>query len=168
MSISLQGSLKTCKIDTSWAERLRSDRFENPDNMMCPVWSGRDLVGRPVSEDSFYTKLEGCNTPLDRVAVENTLRPQYMESITTDAYGFRSNLYSDPFEASPPACALAAEAMSGQPVPISTRPACPACPIYPYDWNEAQPALIADYSRHAQSLEHKMRSRALLHLSGFH
>jgi len=154
MSISLQGSLKTCKVDTSWAERLRSDRFENPDNMMCPVWNGRDLTGRPVSADSFYTKLEGCNTPLDRVAVENTLRPQYMEAVTTDAYGFRSNLYAPSSDS--------VERYTLQ------EPVCPACPIYPYDWHEAQPAIIADYSRHAQSLQHKMRSRALLHMSGFH
>lgn len=163
MSISLQGSLKTCKVDTSWAERLRSDRFENPDNMMCPVWSGRDLTGRPVSADSFYTKLEGCNTPLDRVAVENTLRPQYMEAVTTDAYGFRSDLYAG---ASPSSSSYGiphhAEKYALQ------EPVCPACPIYPYDWDEAQPAIIADYSRHAQSLQHKMRSRALLHMSGFH
>lgn len=93
--ISLQGSLKTCKVDAGWANKIQSDRFQNPDLMVCPVWSGRDLTGRPVCVDSFYTKTEGCNTPLDRVDVENALRPQYMEYVNLDAYGFRSDMYDD-------------------------------------------------------------------------
>jgi hypothetical protein len=163
MSISLQGSLKTCKIDTGWAERIRSDRFENPDAMMCPVWSGRDLFGRQASPDSFYTKSAGCNTPLDRVAVENTLRPQYMEQVTTDAYGFRSNLYS---RSSQPSTPSSKDISQFKDMSFSSG-SCPQCPLYPYDWDETQPAHIADYSRHAQSLQHKMRSRDFLVLSGF-
>jgi len=93
MSISLQGALRTCKVDVGWADKIQSDRFENPDLMICPVWNGRDLAGRPVCADSFYTKVEGCNTPLDRVDVENALRPQYMEYVNLDAYGFRSDIY---------------------------------------------------------------------------
>ena len=93
--LSLQGSLKTCKVDQAYANKIQSDRFQNPDLMVCPVWSGRDLTGRPVCIDSFYTKREGCNTPLDRVDVENALRPQYMEYVNLDAYGFRSDMYDD-------------------------------------------------------------------------
>lgn len=93
MTISFQGALRTCKVDVGWANKIQSDRFENPDLMICPVWNGRDLTGRPVCADSFYTKLEGCNTPLDRVDVENALRPQYMEYVNLDAYGFRSDIY---------------------------------------------------------------------------
>lgn len=163
MSVSLQKNIKDCKVDTSWAARLRSDRFENPNNMACPVWSGRDLTGRAVCADSFYTKSAGCNTPMDRVSVENTLRPQYMEQVTTDAYGFRSDLYS-PNSTPSKTCTATARTTPA----VLKRPACPVCPLYPYDWDQAQPALIADYSRHAQSLEHKMRSREFLLLSGFY
>lgn len=149
--ISLKGAIRDCKVDTGWAERLRSDRFENPNEMMCPVWSGRDPVGRPVSPDSFYTKSEGCNTPLDRVQVENELRPLYMEQTTEDAYGFRSNLYSksanivEPFK----------ETIESY------------CPFYPYDWKDGQESLVATYSRKAQSLQHKAKAFSMQRLAGF-
>ena len=87
----LNGSLRTCKVDQGWASRIQSDRFENPDLLVCPVWSGFDLTNRAVCVDSFYTKSPGCNSPLDRVDVENYLRPQYMEYINLDAEGFRHN-----------------------------------------------------------------------------
>ena len=91
--LSLQGAVRTCKVDTGYANKIQSDRFQNPSNMLCAVWHGRDLTGRPVCADSFYTKTEGCNSPLDRVDVENALRPQYMEYVNLDAYGFRSDIY---------------------------------------------------------------------------
>ena len=28
--ISLEGSVRTCKVNTAWANRIQSDRFENP------------------------------------------------------------------------------------------------------------------------------------------
>jgi len=89
--ISLNGSLRTCKVDQGWANRIQSDRFENPDLLVCPVWSGFDNTNRPVCIDSYYTKSPGCNSALDRVDVENFLRPQYMEYINLDAEGFRQD-----------------------------------------------------------------------------
>jgi hypothetical protein len=91
MSISLLGSLTTCKVNTGYANKLQSDRFENPSNMLCPLWNGQDSYGRFVSPDSYYTKTPGCASADDRVAVENFLRPQYMEYVALDAAGFRSN-----------------------------------------------------------------------------
>ena len=88
-AISLNASLKTCKVEQGYASRIQSDRFENPELMVCPVWSGFDLTNRAVCMDSFYTKSPGCNSPLDRVDVENYLRPNYMEYINLDAMGFR-------------------------------------------------------------------------------
>lgn len=87
--LSLNASLRTCKVEQGYASRIQSDRFENPGLMVCPVWSGYDSANRPVAYDSFYTKSAGCNSPLDRVAVENDLRPHYMEYINLDAEGFR-------------------------------------------------------------------------------
>jgi len=88
-NISLEGSIRTCKVDTAWADKMWSDRFMNPNNMMCPAWNGVDTAGRPVCGDSYWTKRAGCNSALDRVSVENDLRPQYMEYITLDASGIR-------------------------------------------------------------------------------
>ena len=28
--VSLEGSVRTCKVNTAWANRIQSDRFENP------------------------------------------------------------------------------------------------------------------------------------------
>lgn len=94
-NISLEAAVRTCKVNTGWANRIQSDRFENSDLMMCPVWNQRDLQGRRVCDDSFYTKREGCNSPLDRIYVENDQRPQYMEYITLDAQGFRGDMYGN-------------------------------------------------------------------------
>lgn len=154
--ISLLGSLKTCKADTAWADRYRSDRFENPNNMACPVWSGRDNVGRPVSVNSFQTKSAGCNTPADRIYVENTLRPQYMESTTFDSYGFRSDLYQNPSLNS-----ARVSALSSHPSPYKQ------CPFYPYDWHDPTIPKIAVYSRHAQNIQHQTKAYDMLSLSGF-
>ncbi len=95
-NISLNKATRTCKVNTGWAPRIFSDRFENSDLMMCPTWNSRDLAGREVCADSFYTKREGCNTSLDRIDVENNLRPQYMEYITLDSCGISGDMYGDP------------------------------------------------------------------------
>ena len=91
--LSLNGALRTCKVNTGWANRLESDRFQNPNLMVCPTWNGMDNAGRPVTADSFNTKRRGCNSADDRVSVENNLRPQYMEYISLDASGISAPLY---------------------------------------------------------------------------
>ena len=90
-TISLEAAVRTCKVNTGWANRIQSDRFENSNLMMCPVWNERDLIGRRVCADSFYTKREGCNSALDRINVENDQRPQYAEYITLDPAGYRNS-----------------------------------------------------------------------------
>jgi hypothetical protein len=95
MSISLLGSINVCKVNTGWANKIQSDRFENPSNMLCPLWNGQDSFGRFVSPDSFVTKNAGCNSADDRIAVENFLRPSYMEYVALDAAGFQAPLYGD-------------------------------------------------------------------------
>jgi hypothetical protein len=94
MSISLLGSINVCKVNTGWADKIQSDRYENPSNLLCPLWNGQDNFGRFVHPDSFVTKNAGCNSADDRVAVENFLRPQYMEYVALDAAGFQAPLYS--------------------------------------------------------------------------
>ena len=95
MSISLLGSINVCKVNTGYADKIQSDRFENPDAMTCPLWNGQDSFGRFVHPDSFYTKNGGCNSADDRVAVENFLRPQYMEYVALDAAGFRAPMFGN-------------------------------------------------------------------------
>lgn len=91
MSLSLESAVRTCKVNTGWANRLQSDRFLNPSTTICPLWSegnyGVDTAGRTVCRDSYMTKSAGCNSALDRVTVENAQRPQYSEYITLDAQG---------------------------------------------------------------------------------
>lgn len=95
-SVSLESAIRTCKVDTGWANRVESDRFLNPNNMVCPVWNGRDTAGREVCPDSFVTKRRGCNSATDRVVVENNVsRPQYMEYITLSAGGVKGNIYGN-------------------------------------------------------------------------
>jgi hypothetical protein len=93
MSISLLGSVRTCKMDQAWADRLQSDRFFNPALQVCPMWNGMDTAGRDVCVDSYYTKNAGCNSAQDRVVVENGLRPQYSEYVSLSAMGYEGNLY---------------------------------------------------------------------------
>lgn len=90
--ISLEGSIRTCKVDSGWANKVQSDRFLNSNLMLCPPWNGYDTAGRPVCADSFVTKTAGCNSANDRVVVENALRPQYIEYVNLDAQGIRGGL----------------------------------------------------------------------------
>ena len=91
-NLSLEASIRTCKVDTAWANKIESDRFLNPQNMLCPPWNGVDSAGRPACPDSYYTKTPGCNSASDRVTVENGLRPQYIEYVNLDAAGIRGGL----------------------------------------------------------------------------
>jgi hypothetical protein len=93
--ISINGSVRTCKVETGYADKIQSARFQQTDLMVCPNWQGTDLTGRFVSPDSFVTKTAGCNLPMDRVAVENFLRPDYMSYINLDASGFKADMYGE-------------------------------------------------------------------------
>lgn len=80
--VSLESSIRTCKVDVGYANRINSDRFLNPRNMVCPVWNSLDSAGRIACPDSFVTKSAGCNNPGDRVSVENSQRPNYIQYIS--------------------------------------------------------------------------------------
>ena len=91
---SMEAAIRTCKVDTAWANKVESDRFLNPANMVCPLWDGVDTAGRPACPDSFMTKRAGCNSAEDRVVVENSVtRPQYMEFINLNALGIDGRAY---------------------------------------------------------------------------
>ena len=93
-SVSLESGIRTCKVVTSWANKVQSDRFQNPNLMVCPVWNGVDAAGRRACPDSFMTKRAGCNSAEDRVVVENNVsRPQYMEYVNLNAAGIAAPIY---------------------------------------------------------------------------
>jgi hypothetical protein len=95
-NLSLEGSIRTCKIDTAYANKIFSDRFLNPGNMVCvqPTLYGSD--GRPGCPDSLYTKAAGCNSAEDRVFVENYQRPRYVEYVNLSAGGIDGEFYGTP------------------------------------------------------------------------
>lgn len=95
--ISLEKSIRTCKVDPGWANRYESDRFLNPNQMSCPMWNGYDTYGRPVCADSFNAKTAGCYLPEDRIIVENNLRPRYMELVNLSAGGIKGEIYQDSY-----------------------------------------------------------------------
>ena len=120
--VNLESALRTCKVDTAYQQRIQSDRFFNPKNLVCPVWNGLDTAGRVVCADSFYTKREGCNSALDRVGVENVQRPQYMQYIS-DSLG---NSYNNNSPTSEPATsAVGVEGFNYQQQPKSSQ--CKKC-----------------------------------------
>lgn len=96
MSLSLNSALRTCKVNTGEANRIESDRFLNPNQMVCIPWSGMNSKGQTVCADSFYTKRAGCNSALDRVTVENQVsRPWYSDYISLNMSGLQGDIYGN-------------------------------------------------------------------------
>jgi hypothetical protein len=137
MSISLTGSLQTCKVNTGWANKVESDRFLNPYLVVCPAFNGQDNYGRFVCPDSYYAKAPGCNSALDRVAVENFLRPQYAEFVTLDASGIQGSDVMSTFDSAISTRALAdlqkVTGNAGYQYLAQNKISCPAVP-----YNDAQ------------------------------
>jgi hypothetical protein len=94
-SLSLNASIRTCTVETGNAIRIESDRFLNPNNMVCIPPSGFNIKGQLACHDSLYTKTAGCNSALDRVGVENDLRPNYSAYVTLNASGIQGDIYSN-------------------------------------------------------------------------
>tara|TARA_B110000908_G_C10213839_1_gene431686 strand:- start:144 stop:794 length:651 start_codon:yes stop_codon:yes gene_type:complete len=94
-SLSLDASIRTCKVETGEATRIESDRFLNPHNMVCIPWNGTNSKGQAVCADSFYTKRRGCNSALDRVSVESALRPDYAAYINLNMAGLQGDIYGN-------------------------------------------------------------------------
>lgn len=99
MTISVGKNVRSsCRIMVGEAIREQSDRTQNPNNLVCPVWNGLDTAARHVCENSFRTKQAGCNSALDRVLVENDVsRPHYMQYVTLSAEGIRGGQQCEGF-----------------------------------------------------------------------
>lgn len=94
-AISLEKSVRTCDVNVGEANRIQSDRFFNPQNMVCIPWNGLNNKGQEVAPDSFYTKTPGCDSAEDRVLVENAQRPKYMNYVTLGAQGIDGHIYGN-------------------------------------------------------------------------
>lgn len=141
--VSLEGSIRTCKVHAGNADRMNSDRFLNPNLMICPAWNGVDSTGRVVCKDSFYTKRAGCNSATDRVLVENALRPQYIEYVNLNAAGIRGGQQCEGYQQVNPDTMCNAKAVeevhgrTGQFGYVTQfgqyiTPSCSSCDGYPY------------------------------------
>lgn len=95
-NMSLTSSLNICRVGSGEAPRIASDRYLNPGNMLCPVWTGYNLKGQQVCPDSFWTKSPGCNSPLDRIVVESNLRPDYASFVTLNMAGVKGEIFGNP------------------------------------------------------------------------
>jgi hypothetical protein len=96
MSISLNSSVRTCNVNVGEAQRIESDRFLNPNNMVCIPWNGYNSKGQKICPDSWNTKSAGCNSAMDRVSVENSVsRPQYISYINLNAAGIDGDIYKN-------------------------------------------------------------------------
>jgi hypothetical protein len=94
-AISLEKSVRTCQVNVGERERIQSDRFFNPQNMVCIPWNGLNNKGQEVSPDSFWTKTPGCDSAEDRVMVENEQRPKYINYVTLGAQGIQGDVYGN-------------------------------------------------------------------------
>lgn len=81
----------------SIAHSLQSARTLNPAQTLCVPWHGRNNKGQQVCADSHVTKSPGCDSALDRVHVENGLRPTYANMITISPIGYTGDLYNPTF-----------------------------------------------------------------------
>ena len=100
---SLTSAINICRVGSGEAPRIASDRFLNPNAMLCPVWGGYDLEGRQVCPDSFNTKSAGCNSALDRIVVESNLRPSYASYVTLNMAGVKGGIFGAGADANPSA-----------------------------------------------------------------
>lgn len=78
---SVYGNIKTTQVDVSYASKFESSRFLNKNYNICPKFNGVDGIGRPIAQDSYITKKEGCNHSLERIYVENDQRPDYIVNL---------------------------------------------------------------------------------------
>ncbi len=170
-NVSLQGSIRTCKVDTGWASKMESDRFLNPNVMQCPVWNSRDTAGRRVAFDTFYTKREGCNSASDRIVVENHLRPQYAEYVNLNANGIQGSFYGGNNMIQLDTQLAAADLMNknnitGQFGLVTgfRQTNYPSCNTYPYVDAQAQ---MSEQQRAAQNLNEGFKAYNSKQRSGF-
>lgn len=94
-SLSMQKSLRTCKVDTSWADKMKSERVLTTCELSCPMWNGLDQYGRSVCQDTCRLETAGCTTASDRINIENYHRPAYFTYVNLDGFGIQGRMYEN-------------------------------------------------------------------------
>jgi len=94
--VSISKALRIPKVSTAFAPNAESERFQDPRFSVCPAWNSQDNLGRNVSYFSFNSLTAGCHDPMQRIVVENFLRPSYhpylnAQGISEDEYSFGSS-----------------------------------------------------------------------------
>lgn len=87
---SLSKNIATTRVETGLAPNLAS-RDQKPNEMVCPTWTGRDLLGREVCPYSFNNTTAGCSCADERIVIENDLRPKYFQYITLSSGGLNAD-----------------------------------------------------------------------------
>ncbi len=87
MSALKQHIKKKGRVDVGWAARFESDRFFNPNEMICYLPNNIDTMGRSADLNSIQTKMEGCFSALDRVDIENQQRANNYNFSGLSSYG---------------------------------------------------------------------------------
>lgn len=87
-NLSLTAALRTSKVNSGNASEYHSMRLWDPSAQVCPTRanvSDSGVVG--VARDSIdtYGQFNGCFSPLDRITVENALRPRYAVYLNADS-----------------------------------------------------------------------------------
>lgn len=87
--LSLEGSLRTCKVRSGMAPQFLSDRIiGGPEQRVCPMPRPFDAYGRESNFMTLQNKSAGCNDPLEIVSKEiDVVRPQYYQFINLNPNG---------------------------------------------------------------------------------
>jgi len=89
MDVSIYNTVKSSKVATGNAYQFASMRIFDEDAQVCPARANiSDFGVLDVPRDSIVTlssAVAGCYSPLNRMTVENTLRPAYSAYLNADA-----------------------------------------------------------------------------------
>lgn len=125
MSLSIDSAIRTVKVGGNLGNVLMSERYINPEAMICPVWSGKDVMGRSVLASTFKTKSAGCNSASDIIRIENNIRPTHSEKPSLNIHALKGdNVYTNKklvdykksFDSHPYETAMALQRQKSEPV----------------------------------------------------
>ena len=94
-TISIGNTIRSPKVTTGNADQYASMRIYDPDAQVCPTRANFDNYGRWAVHDTINTYAPGCFSALDRINVENSLRPDYSEYLNAWAINYPGVGYSD-------------------------------------------------------------------------
>ena len=86
--VSIYTAVRTAKVNSGNANQYQSMRIFDPSAQVCPVRSNvsdSGVVGVARDTIDTYGQANGCYSPLDRITVENSLRPRYAIYLNADA-----------------------------------------------------------------------------------